>query len=99
MAFGVYISGTVTIGISRKIEYPSNKQEGSRGSIIRRDGNRHTAKKRMATDHVPLINKLIIYKASSEWRSENTCLSALPFPPQNPWINCSESCISGIYCA
>ena len=52
MTFGVYLSGTVTIGISRKIEYPSNKQESSRGSIIRRDGNRHTVKKRMAADHV-----------------------------------------------
>ena len=52
MAFGVYISGTVTIGISRKIEYPSNKPEGSRGSIIRRDSNRHTFNNRMATDHV-----------------------------------------------
>ena len=38
MAFGVYISGTVTISISRSIrsiEYPSNKQEGSRVSILR----------------------------------------------------------------
>ena len=48
----MYISGTVTIGRGRKIEYPSSNQEGSRGSIIRRDGNRHAVKKRMATDHV-----------------------------------------------
>ena len=47
----MYISGTVTIGRGRKIEYPSSNQEGSRGSIIRRDGNRHTVKKGMATDH------------------------------------------------
>ena len=47
MAFGVYLSGTVTIGIHvcHKIEYPSNNQEGSRGSIIQRDGNRHTVKR------------------------------------------------------
>ena len=73
MAFGMYISGTVTIGISRKIEYPSKKQEGSRVSIIRSrrqsahvqeaNGNRprsgvHTRAYQNVTDNVPARNSV-----------------------------------------